>query len=261
MHINDFYLKPDCQYEGEAELKTLMPGGASAESKHIISFRTGDDGRFYDFQDGTPWPVDIHDYDILYLKKSGHREHVLTVKQRISNQIDTLSNIDETLDKIGHTILHTVASYGDKELLEKALARNPDINAATTENGFTPMHKAAVFDKADAIILLAEAGASMEIKTKDKGLTPLQLATMRNKQKSVFALISAGADVHAVEGNKATALHGAAFNGNLDIVKILVEAGADPMLPDRHGNTPLSLARDKGAIEVHKYLNDIVLKA
>jgi hypothetical protein len=41
----------------------------------------------------------------------------------------------------------------------------------------------------------------------------------------VFTLISCGANVHAVENNRGTALHFAAFLGHLEVARTLLNAG------------------------------------
>jgi ankyrin repeat protein len=52
-----------------------------------------------------------------------------------------------------------------------------------------------------------------------------------------------------VEGGH-TPLHSAAFNGNAEIVGLLLAAGADPAAPNDDGKTPLDLAREQGHEDV-----------
>ena len=49
-------------------------------------------------------------------------------------------------------------------------------------------------------------------------------------------------------------LHNAAGKGHADIVKLLVEAGADLNVRADRAKTPLDIARDKGHVEVIRYL-------
>jgi uncharacterized protein len=156
------------------------------------------------------------------------------------------------------TPLHVAASSGNPVIVRQALMLKEDVNARTQPNGFTPLHLGISgtdsLERQEIVKLLHAAGANLELKTYDKGLTPLQLAAMRNKPLCVDALLQCGANVHATEGNGATALHGAAFFGYAEVSKLLLQAGADPALADNHGNTPISLARGKGHTQVHEIL-------
>jgi ankyrin repeat protein len=71
--------------------------------------------------------------------------------------------------------------------------------------------------------------------------TPLMYAVHKNQAAAVQALLDAGARVNAVSGNT-TALIMAAGYGETDIVKILLDHGADPNLAVRPGATALAAA-------------------
>ena len=62
--------------------------------------------------------------------------------------------------------------------------------------------------------------------TKDK-CTALHLAAANGHVDVVKVLIQNGADVNAVDEYKFTALHLAARHGHVDIAKVLIENGAD----------------------------------
>jgi ankyrin repeat protein len=77
--------------------------------------------------------------------------------------------------------------------------------------------------------------------------TPLMLAAQRNRLDLARLLIEAGADVNA--NNEAeigdTALKKAVENGSAEIVELLLNAGADPLIPGWMGMTPLDKARQR----------------
>jgi hypothetical protein len=70
------------------------------------------------------------------------------------------------------------------------------------------------------------------------------------------AALDAGMDVHALDGNKWTALHEACRYGQLEAVKVLLAAGADPNLPHpQNGFTPMVVATfEKGHTEIVRAL-------
>ena len=53
----------------------------------------------------------------------------------------------------------------------------------------------------------------------------------------VRLLLEAGADHNAAEANETTALMAAAFNGHLKVVRLLLEAGADQNAATQDGTT------------------------
>jgi ankyrin repeat protein len=57
-------------------------------------------------------------------------------------------------------------------------------------------------------------------------------------------LINYGADINKTDCNGNTPLHTAASKGNFEVVKFLVEAGANPIAKNSKGKTPLDLANE-----------------
>ena len=61
-------------------------------------------------------------------------------------------------------------------------------------------------------------------------------------------------NINETDGDGLTGLHFACFNGNLDIVKLLVENKADLKLNAQKLLTPLALSCKLGHFEIAKYL-------
>ncbi len=77
--------------------------------------------------------------------------------------------------------------------------------------------------------------------------SPVADAAMRNDVEQVRALLKKGADVNAAQGDGMTALHWAAENGNTDLVRMLLSAGANREAVTRNGDyTPLHMASKAG---------------
>src|SRR5262249_60535704 len=72
-------------------------------------------------------------------------------------------------------------------------------------------------------------------------------AAMAGNAAAVRAALTSGEDVNAAQGDGMTALHWAARRGDLDVVKMLLAAGANVRAITRLGNyTPLLLASEAG---------------
>jgi ankyrin repeat protein len=86
--------------------------------------------------------------------------------------------------------------------------------------------------------------------------TVLHYAAYSGKLDVVKYLVEQGADVDAKTVVGWTVLHDAAYSGTLDIVKYLVEQGANVDAKNNVGWTPLHAAASSGKLDVVKYLVD-----
>jgi hypothetical protein len=98
------------------------------------------------------------------------------------------------------------------------------------------MVMSAVQGKADAVQLFLAAGVPIDFAVND-GRTALLSAIMYSHLDLAGFLVEAGADVNLADSNNATPLFHAAGNcGASELVRTLIEAGADPT-PATRGNT------------------------
>ncbi len=86
------------------------------------------------------------------------------------------------------------------------------------------------------------------------GSTPLQWAVYEGDVDQVRALIQAGADVNAANHFGANAMQLAAEVANVDILRLLLEAGADPDSANFEGQTALMLVARTGVVEAAELL-------
>jgi len=90
-----------------------------------------------------------------------------------------------------------------------------------------------------------------------KGLYPLQIAAIKGWTEMAELLLSAGARSVINEKDDIwhyTPLHHAAEQGNIALVKVLLDNGADKEIKDDQGRTPLKIAEEKG----HKEIADLL---
>jgi ankyrin repeat protein len=130
--------------------------------------------------------------------------------------------------------------------------------------GATPLLRAARAGDIEAMDLLIKAGAKVDLAVerawRDQvgGITPLMAAAGLNNQPNdtrgkyktpeqalaaVKLLIAAGADVNARDDRGNNALIGAVLRGYNDVIKALIEAGADPYAPNNEGKSAAEVAK------------------
>ena len=87
------------------------------------------------------------------------------------------------------------------------------------------------------------------------GDSPVADAAMYDDVDAVRELLEQGADVNAPRGDGMTGLHWAALNGNAEIARLLIDAGADLEAATRLGtHTPLHVAAKEGHGELVEIL-------
>ena len=139
------------------------------------------------------------------------------------------------------TPLHLASDDGNFDLVRLLIERGADVNARDRQNS-TPLHAASRRGPVEAVQLLLDSGA--ETKTQnDKGWTALHLASQEGAVDIVKCLLTRGrAETNIGDGDRRTPLHLASANQNSKIVRLLIEAGADPFVRDVHNQIPYQLS-------------------
>ena len=106
----------------------------------------------------------------------------------------------------------------------------------------TALHQAASYDNVELADFLLENGAEVNWGT-GNNITPLSLAAIKGNVAMTRWLIENGAVIEAaVEPTGKTPLHVAVQGEHIEVVRVLLEAGADPLAEAVKGYTPLDLA-------------------
>lgn len=135
------------------------------------------------------------------------------------------------------------AAFGDLDRLSELVGTDPELVDAVSGDGFTPLHLAAFFGQADAARLLLARGAACDVAgTGWMTGTALHAAAAGSHASIVRMVLEAGADPNARQRHGYTPLHSAAANADLESVEALLAAGADPAARTDDGDTALTLA-------------------
>lgn len=183
--------------------------------------------------------------------------------------------------------LHAAAARGDLGQIQSLLRSKPDLNAVDA-HGRTPLHVAAFARQREVIRALAQAGADLGRLENDR-YDAVTIAAVADDEETLRVLLALGASAKLTTSRyDGTALIAAAHLGHDGVVRqliaagapvdhvnnlhwtaaieavvlgdggprhqrclqALIQAGAKLNLTDRHGQTPLALARSRGFTEM-----------
>lgn len=155
-----------------------------------------------------------------------------------SIQIDS-KNIN-LQNKWGDTALIKAVLYDNYPTVKLLIEKGADVNISNNR-GWLPLHFACLKDNSDYVKILLENGSRVDQGTVIQRENPLHLAVMYGSDDSVKLLLDKGASTKARDGFMWTPLHHAADLGQVEKVRLLLEAKANP---NTSGNswTPLDCA-------------------
>lgn len=160
----------------------------------------------------------------------------------------------------GNTPLLHAAWSGHTSIVELLLDRGADVNARNKE-GWNALMQSCMQGFVKTAALLVARGSEVNVRGEEKeaGATPLMLACWKDSVEVVNLLLHNGANVHFkdVEGKTAferVMLSTLQYSVPIEIVRALLEAGADREIRLLNGCTPLSIATIKGDLAMMKLL-------
>jgi ankyrin repeat protein len=121
------------------------------------------------------------------------------------------------------------AAFGRLERLAEILDTDPAQANAFSPDGFTPLHLACFSGGAGATALLVERGAELETISRAEiaQVRPLGTAAFSGDVESARVLLEAGADPNGAGGGGGTPLQAAQANRNEKLVELLRAYGAE----------------------------------
>jgi len=179
----------------------------------------------------------VNSDDWTALHKASYNGHIAVVAYLLDHGAD----IHHT-NNMGQTTILLAARRGFAELVQFLIDKGADLHRPSTNN-WTPLHLS--YDFAEATRVLMENGA--DANRVMRHYTPLYLAASENYIETVKVLLSFNPDLEIeYDGDDDqmgyTALTIATVNGHTDVIRLLLEAGANVNHRSKHKYFPLQWA-------------------
>ena len=153
----------------------------------------------------------------------------------------------------GSTALLWAAHWDDVATADLLIRARANANVAN-DFGMTPLSRACTNGSAAMVQRLLDAGANPNTRI-GTGETPIMTCASSGSVDAVRALIARGADVNASEPSQnQDALMWAAAERHADVVRLLIEAGANPQAHTKKGFTALHFATREGDLATTRQL-------
>lgn len=178
----------------------------------------------------------------------------------IQDFIDSGNDVDTILIS-NYSLLHFAASYANRKVINFLLQVGAKLNNCI--DGYTPLmslcnatHDTGE-DGLECLKLLLESGASANAKSRFKETPLMQACSSRKSKEFIEELlkhVNEGINDQDTDGR--TALFYAVRNNEIEVAKLLIEHGADPLLTNDNGITVKEVARAKGYLDMLEFLDE-----
>jgi len=187
------------------------------------------------------------------LHAAAHRGNVAAIESAAAAKADLNAR-----DSYGRTPLHVAVFARQRDAVRALVKAGANINLLENDR-YDGITIAAVADDEETLRLLIQLGASAKLTTSRYDGTALIAAAHLGHDGVVRQLIAAGAPLDHVNNLHWTAVIEAVVLGDggkrhQATLEALIKAGANLQLPDRAGNTPLALARQRGYLPMVRML-------
>lgn len=147
--------------------------------------------------------------------------------------------------------LCVAARLSDQEMIDLLIRNVADVNKRDLYSGFTPLIYASIAGKANNVMMLIKYGAKIDYKTNEKWTALLKAVSSGVHKKDrpeypdiIKTLLENGANINMQNENGMTSLMFAAEYGNIEMVRLLLTYGPNLNLNEyKYGYTSIRLAK------------------
>lgn len=151
--------------------------------------------------------------------------------------------------------LFEACAVGKVERVKSILKRKHKLLNEFAPDGFQPLGLASFFGHVEVVRFLLESGAEVNtLSRNDLKVTPLNSAAAGRHYEIAMLLLERDANPNIRQEGDFVPLHSAAMNGQIEMVKILLQYGADKDLKCLDGKTARDYALENG----HKIVAEVL---
>lgn len=216
---------------------------ASVWSSLLLNAPAGDDQRLFA---GSVGMEEMSD-GIFTFDPAHHRLWVQWPPRETTDEMVKRLGDPRGADLKGITPLMRAARAGRADVVQRLLKAGADPSAMCPADTTTPLKAAIDSEQPDVVQALLSGGAAVDQALYGHhNVTPLNYAAKAGNLQIVELLLKAGASVSATDDDGRTPLHLSIWSRHLEITKALIAAHASIEAKDNHGNTPLIYASASG---------------
>jgi ankyrin repeat protein len=155
----------------------------------------------------------------------------------------------------GTVDIFEASALGRVDRIKQLLRENPSLVSAYAPDGFYPVGLAAFFGHLEAVNTLIAAGADIHAAAQNAFKVQAIHAAVASKNIDIVrAVLDAGADPNAAQQQGFRPIHEAGSSGSRQLADLLLKYGADPALKGDSGKSAIDIAREKGHAELADWL-------
>ncbi len=167
------------------------------------------------------------------------------------NYDETFSPIEPLAVTYYDTDEDLIKELANEQLLDASVLKEIVVASTITESG---LRKDTVISNINSTIDALNKGANINYQDKKNGNTALMYASLKGYEDMVKFLLDKGANVNIQNNVGDTALSFAVLKGYEDIVKLLLDSGVNVNIQNNDGDTVLLFAVDNGQLPIVKIL-------